>query len=65
VYVEKLRGKEGESWLLVLVGEGSVYLRLISCLASGEKSGVASLCLVIVEMRSYLGSHGPGSGKAR
>jgi hypothetical protein len=54
VDVEKLRGKEGELWLLVLVGEGSFHLRLLSCLVSREKSGGAGFCSVLVEMSSYL-----------
>jgi hypothetical protein len=41
--------------MLVLVGEG---------LASREQLGVAGLCSVMVEMSSYLGSSGPGSGRA-
>ena len=64
MYVEKLRGKEGELWLLVLVGKGSVRLRLLRCLACKEKSGVAGLCSVLVKMSSYQGFYGPGSGKA-
>jgi hypothetical protein len=64
VNVEKLGVKEGELWLLVLVGEGSFHLRLQRCLASSEESGVAGFCSVMVEMSCYLGSYGPGSGRA-
>jgi hypothetical protein len=41
VDVEKLRGKEGVLWLLVLVGGGSFHLRLLHWLSSREMSGVA------------------------
>jgi hypothetical protein len=64
VDVEKLRGKEGELWLLVLVGKGSLYLQVLRCHVSREKSGVARFCSVMVEMSSHLGSYGPGSGRA-
>jgi hypothetical protein len=64
VDVEKLGVKEGELWLLVLVGEGSFHLRLLRCLASRENAGVAGFSSVMVEMSCYLGSYGPGSGRA-
>jgi hypothetical protein len=64
VDVEKLRGKGGELCLLVLVGKGSFHLRLLRCLASREKSGVAGFSSEMVEMSSYLGSYGPTSGRA-
>jgi hypothetical protein len=64
--VEKLGGKEGELWLLVvLVGQNSLYLQLLRCLVSRDKSGVATLCSVMVEMSSsHLGLYGPGLGRA-
>jgi hypothetical protein len=34
------------------------------CLASREKSGAAGFCRVKLEMSSYLGSYGPGLGRA-
>jgi hypothetical protein len=64
VDVKKLHGKEGELWLLVLVGKGTFHLRLLRWLASREKSGVAGLGSVMVEMSSYLGSSGPGPDRA-
>jgi hypothetical protein len=64
VDVEKLRGMEGELWLLVLVGKGSFHLLLLRCLVSRDKSGVARFCSVMIEMSSHLGSHGPSSGRA-
>jgi hypothetical protein len=64
VEVEKLRGREGELWLLVLAGKGSFHLQLLRCLASREKLAVAGFCSVMVEMSSYLGSYGPSSGRA-
>jgi hypothetical protein len=62
VDVEKLRGKEGELWLLMLVGKGSFHLRLLRCLASRGKLGVAGFCSVMLGMSSW--SSGPGSGRA-
>jgi hypothetical protein len=66
VDVEKLGGEEGELWLLalLLVGQSSLYLPFIRCLASRDKSGVGRLWSVMVEMSSRLGSYGPGSGRA-
>jgi hypothetical protein len=64
VDVEKLRGKEGELSFLVLVGKGSFHPRLLRCLSSREKSGVAEFCLAMVEMGSYLGAYGPDSSRA-
>jgi hypothetical protein len=64
VDVEKLRGKEGELWLLVLVGEGSFHLQLLRCLANRDKSGVAGLCSEMVEMSPYLESYGPSFDRA-
>jgi hypothetical protein len=64
VDVGKLRGKEEELWLLVLVGKSSSNLQLLRCLASRDKSGVAGFCSVMVEMSSYLGSYGPSSDTA-
>jgi hypothetical protein len=61
---EKLHGKEGELWLLVLVDKGYFYQRLLNCLASRENSGVSGFRSVMVQLSSYLGSHGPGLGRA-
>lgn len=57
-----LLGKEGELW--VLVGKGSLHLRLLRSLSRREMLGVAGFCSVMVQMCSYLGSYGPGSGRA-
>lgn len=65
--VEKLSGKEGELWLLmvVLVGQSYLPLPLLRCLVSRKKSEVAKLCSVMVRISSDLGSNGSGPGKAR
>jgi hypothetical protein len=49
--------------VLVLVGRSSLYLQLLRFLISRVKSGVASLCSVMVEMTSHLGSYWPASGR--
>lgn len=59
--VEKLGGKKEE--LLLLLGKGYLCLQLLRCLISRDKSGVARLCSVIIEMSSYLGSYRPGLGR--
>jgi hypothetical protein len=63
VDVEKLGGEEGELWFLGLVGQSTLYLQFLRCLASRDKSGVARLCSVIVAMSSHLESRRPGSGR--
>jgi hypothetical protein len=66
--VKKLGGKEGELWLimllLLLLSKGYLYLQLLRCPVSRDKSGVARLCSVIVEMSSYLGLYRRSSGRA-
>jgi hypothetical protein len=64
VNAEKLCGKEGELWLLVLAGQSSLYLQFLRCLSSTDKSGVARLCSVMVEMGSFKGRTGlSGAGQ--
>jgi hypothetical protein len=51
--------------LLMLVGQSSLYLQLLRCLVSRDKSGVARMCSVMVEMSSsHLGLYGHVSGRA-
>jgi hypothetical protein len=64
LFCEKLGVKEGELWFLVLLGQISLYLQLLRCLASSDKSGVVRFCSVMVEMSSQLGLYGPGLGRA-
>jgi hypothetical protein len=63
--IQRFGGKEGELWLLMLVGKGYLYLQLVRCLISRYKSGVAKLCLVMIEMNFYLGLYQPWLGQGR
>jgi hypothetical protein len=49
--------------VVVLIGKDSLYLQLLRCLVSRDKSLVARFCSVMVEIVSHLGSYGPGSDR--